>query len=73
MAFPGKAVGLLRSRLEPHLRSSSHLVQPYSFNMLQPHGFSVHISEPICKEHVKAISFVGGNAAGKHIYDRAGL
>lgn len=58
MAFPGKAVGLLRSRLGAHLRSSSHLVQPcsnsshqkfkskvglYSFNMLQPHGFSVHI------------------------------
>jgi hypothetical protein len=24
------------------------------------------------KEHVKAVSFVGGNAAGKHIYERAG-
>ena len=25
------------------------------------------------EEHVKAVSFVGGNAAGKHIYERAGL
>lgn len=34
----------------------------------------VDIVGPSCsKEHVRAVSFVGGNAAGKHIYERAGL